>query len=112
MKGKKGKTAYTAELAGRMYRYFISYEDSGAPSFTKFARLTGLTTADIENFRSHKRFDRAYRECQKIRRDYLTDRALEKRFDPGFVKFLLSMDDENDRSEDSENILLSLEVKE
>ena len=48
-----------------------------------------MTLADIENWRSKKKFDKAYCECNEIRRDYLIDAALTKRYDSSFVKFLL-----------------------
>ena len=108
---KLRKTAkYEKNLPARMYHFFINYEDRGAPSFLKFARSIGATSEDIEAFRSHRRFDLAYRECQRIRRDFLIDRALDKRFDPSFVKFLLSADGEGESKECSE-LVLSLEVK-
>ena len=81
---------YTTQLPREMYKFFLEYEDDGAPSFPKFARRIGVTVEELGAFRSHKKFDRAYRECNEIRRDYLIDRALTKRFDPSFVKFLLS----------------------
>ena len=95
-----------------MYLFFCDYADVGAPSFTKFARLAGLTTADIERFRSHERFEIAYNECKQIRRDYLIDRALEKRFDSSLTKYLLSLDEEEAAREDIGDILVQLEVKE
>ena len=91
-----------------MYLYFVSYDDAGAPSFAKFARSIGVTLLDIEKFRAHKRFEQSYRECSEIRRDYLIDRALTKRFDGAFVKFLLSSDGEKAGS--GEDITLKLEV--
>ena len=112
MKRKKLKAKYSSDLPGKMYLFFISYDDRGAPSFLKFARSIGVTTMDIENFRSHKKFDMAYRECQEIRRDYLTDRALDKRFDPGFTKYLLTLEDEKDEKDDINDFVFSLEVTE
>ena len=47
---------------------------------------------DIERFRTHAKFDEAYRECNEIRRDYLIDNALSKRFDSSFTKFLISLE--------------------
>ena len=108
---RKAKRKYSDELAGQMYRFFLGYDDRGLPSFPKFARLSGLTTEDLESFRSHRRFDRAYRECLQIRRDYLIDRALDKRFDPSFSKFLLTLEGEGMEGGDGE-LLLRLEVKE
>lgn len=107
---KKPRIRYSEELPGRMYRFFLDYDDRGAPSFQKFARSVGITTEDVERFRSHKRFERAYLECQQIRKDYLIDRALDKRFDSSFTKFLLTLDAEGTEDNDGE-LLLRLEVK-
>lgn len=107
---KKQKRKYYPELAGRMYSFFISYSDKGAPSFHKFARSIGMTCRDIERFRSHKVFDEAYRECQEIRRDYLIDHALDRRFDSSFTKFMLTLEGEQ-VSDGEDELLLRLEVK-
>ena len=112
MEGKRTKAKYSPTLPGRMYRYFISYEEGGVPSFTKFAKSIGATTEDVESFRKKGQFDRAYRECQQIRRDYLIDRALERRFDPSFVKFLLTEESEAADSQESGEFTLHLEVTE
>lgn len=109
---RKSKAKYSPNMAGKMYLYFIGYEDRGAPSFQKFARIVGVTTEDIERFRSHKYFDRAYRECQEIRRDYLIDHALDRRFDPSFTKFLLTLDGESEACGNDSELLFRLEVKE
>ena len=89
---KKGKTKkYSAELPRRLYSFFLGYSESiGAPSFSKFARSIGATSADIQDFRKHAEFERAYKECNEIRRDYLIDNALCKRFDGSVTKFLLT----------------------
>lgn len=112
MKKRTPKAKYSEDIAGRMYGYFTSYDDRGAPSFTKFARSVGITTADVESFRKHRRFNAAYLECQQIRRDYLIDRALDKRFDSSFTKFLLSTDDERSAAEETNDFVLRLEVTE
>lgn len=108
----KKKVAYSPDLAKRMYLFFIEYSGSGVPSFSKFARQTGRTLADLERLRKVKKFNRAYLECQEIRRDYLIDRALEKRFDASFTKFLLSAEAEQTESDSEKEFLLHLEVKE
>lgn len=90
-----------------MYLYFAGYSDSGAPSFVKFARKKGLTTAELLSLRGKKKFDRAYVECVQIRRDYLIDKALTKSFDGSLVKFLLDL--EGDGAE-SEELRIRLEV--
>ena len=109
MKKRKPKIKYTPDLAGKMYLFFLSYSDGGAPSFLKFAVSIGATTDDIESFRKHKRFDHAYRECRNIRRDYLIDNGLTRRFDPSFVKYLLSLEEDEG---DSGEFTLRLEVNE
>ena len=106
---RKPKIKYTYELATRMYLFFTNYDLDGAPSVSKFARSVGATCEDIEKFRKYTRFNKAYAECMQIRRDFLIDRALVRRFDPTFVKFLISS--EGGDLEDGE-FTLRLEVKE
>jgi hypothetical protein len=79
------------DVCHRMYLYFTSYEDRGAPSFGKFARSIGISHGELMKLRGHKRFDAAYRECCEIRRDFLIDRALDKRFDPSYKKLTASL---------------------
>ena len=86
----KRKQKYERDMPRRLYTYFVSYGDAKtAPSFAKFARSVGATLADIEEWRKHAEFDRAWKECNEIRRDYLIDSALGKHFDSSLVKFLL-----------------------
>ena len=86
-----GKRAvYKKDMPKKMYRFFACTEGAAPPSFSKFARSIGITLADLESWRSRKEFDKAYCECNEIRRDYLIDAALTKRYDSSFVKFLLS----------------------
>ena len=92
-----------------MYEFFTRFDSSAeAPSFSKFARSVGLTLEDVESFTARAEFGRAYRECSEIRRDYLIDRALTRRYDPSFVKFLLSEDDST--AEEREEVVFRLEV--
>lgn len=106
------KAKYKKEYPRLLYSFFVSYSDtSSLPSFSKFARSIGVTCRDIERFRNHEEFDRAYRECNEIKRDYLTDCALCKRFDPSFVKFLLSSEySDASEEEGSDTVHLTLEV--
>ena len=85
----KRKIKYTSDLPRQLYTFFISQSADGPPSFDKFARSIGATLEDITELRKNREFDRAYRECNEIRRDYLIDAALTRRYDPSFVKFLL-----------------------
>jgi heme oxygenase len=106
----KRKSKYTKELARRLYTYFVTYQDTkSSPSFIKFAISIGITLEELESYRKHKEFDRAYRECNEIRRDYLTDRALAKCFDASFVKFLLCEDGREEDTDDG-RINMTLEV--
>jgi hypothetical protein len=84
------RARYKRDLAHKLYSYFISYNDIGAPSISKFARSIGATVEDVEAWREYELFDRAYRECSEIRRDYLIDSALAKKNDSSLTKFLLS----------------------
>jgi len=91
---RRKRVKYDRTLPSKMYRFFIGYGDTGAPSFAKFARSAGLTLEELSDFRKHSELDRAWRECSEIRRDYLIDMALTKRHDPTFTKYLLSTEDE------------------
>ena len=73
-----------------MYSFYNNYTGDGAPSFSKFARESGLTMERLESFRKNAEFDRIWRECKEIRKDIIIDRALCKRADASFAKFLLS----------------------
>ena len=87
---KKTHLKYTTDLPRRLYTFFLNYDGAGVPSFSKFARSIGATLYDIEGYRNHSEFERAYQECSEIRRDYLIDNGLVKRFDSSFTKFILN----------------------
>ena len=112
----KRKNKYRSDMPRRLYSFFANSADSGnIPSFEKFARSIGATLEDIENMRSHKKFDMAYREAGEIRRDYLIDGALTRRYDPSFTKFLLSYEfgmDEKAKEKDDTGIEVTLKVLE
>ena len=86
----KKKPKYDPSLPKKMYLYFSGFQDAGAPSFGKFARSVGLTLEELESFRNHTELERAFCECNEIRRDYLIDSALAKRTDGSVTKFLLN----------------------
>ena len=88
---KKGKK-YGRDLPKLLYSSFLAMVNDGVPpSFSKFARSVGMTVLELETLRGkHPQLDRAWRECIEIRRDYLIDTALTRRYDPSFVKFLLT----------------------
>ena len=110
----KKKVKYTSELPRQLYTFFISQTDtSGVPSFQKFARSIGATAEDVESFRKHSEFERAYRECSEIRRDYLIDSALCRKYDPSFVKFLLAYEfgmGEKEKEKEDTELTVTLEV--
>ena len=107
---RKEKVKYTRQMPRAMYCYFRGFdEQSGIPGFRKFAESIGATLADIEKWREHKEFERAYLECSEIRRDYLIDNALTKRFDPSFVKYLLSLE-YGDQPDGENELSFKLEV--
>ena len=96
-----------------MYSYFVSTANdcSSVPSFSKFARSIGTTLEELESYRKHGEFDRAWRDCIEIRRDYLTDCALTRRYDPSFVKFLLDFEAEAELSEKDDGFALTVKVE-
>ena len=63
MKERKRKKAYSPELAGRMYKFFLTYDGVGAPSFSKFARSIGVSTEDLEGYRKKRNFDARMEAC-------------------------------------------------
>ena len=110
---KKKHSTYTNDLPRRLYTFFKDYDGVGMPSFSKFARSINVTLGDIERYRKHDKFDRAYRECSEIRRDYLIDNGLTKRYDSSFVKFLLNAEygmGDTKIGEDDKDIKVTLEV--
>ncbi len=110
---KKNHFKYTPDLPRKMYTHFLGFEGPGAPSFSKFARSIGATLGDVEAFRRHGEFERAYQECSEIRRDYLIDNGLVKRFDSSFTKFVLNAEyamGESKLSDEDKEIKVTLEV--
>lgn len=109
----KKKIKYSGDLPRQLYTFFISYSDPGAPSFVKFARSIGTTLEEITEFRKHSEFERAYRECNEIRRDYLIDAALTRRYDSSFSKFLLSCEygmGEKEKEKEDGELNVTIEV--
>ena len=110
----KRKIKYTSDMPRLLYTFFISHSDTAsAPSFEKFAKSIGATLADLERFRKKSEFERAWRECNEIRRDYLIDSALTRRFDPSLVKFLLAAEfgmGETDKGDSDNSVELTLRV--
>ena len=106
------KSKYHEHLPEVMKQYFSEYAGSGLPSFGKFAVMAEMTLDELLAMRRYPEFEDAYNECKSIRRDYLIDRALEKRFDGSFAKFLISLENEDDEAEDRGEFQIRLEVME
>ena len=110
---KHSRLKYTKDMPRRLYTFFATFDDpTRAPSFQKFARSVGGTLDDLKRFRKNEKFERAYRECSEIRRDYLIDSALTRRFDPSFVKFVLSDEFSMCEDESANSISVTIEVVE
>ena len=102
MNGKR----YEKELALNMRSFFLrSIEQGELPSFSKFAKSIDVTLERLESYRGKKAFDISWRDCIEIRRDYLTDCALTRRYDPSFVKFLLGFEMGTEAETDEDNSL-------
>ena len=109
----KREIKYSNDMPRLLYTFFITFSDMGMPSFDKFARSIGATLDDILQFRKHREFERAYRECNEIRRDYLIDAALTRRYDPSFSKFLLACEygmGEKDKEKEDGELNVTIEV--
>ena len=110
---KNDHSKYTNDLPRKLYTFFLNFDGVGAPSFSKFARSIGVTLTDIERYRRHGKFERAYPECSEIRRDYLIDNGLVKRFDSSFTKFVLNSEyamGDGKTQDDDKEIKVTLEV--
>ena len=110
---KKHHSKYTSDIPRRLYTFFLNYDGPGVPSFSKFARSIGATLSDVERFREKSEFERAYQECSEIRRDYLIDNGLVKRFDSSLTKFLLATEfgmGEDEATDADKELKVTLEV--
>ena len=105
---------YKKDYPRRLYIFFLKCCDEGTPpSFSKFARMMGASLMELEKWRRNEKFDRAWRECSEIRRDYLIDSALARRYDPSFTKFILDNEFGKSDSEGEDNeIKISIDVSE
>lgn len=107
---KRKKMKYRRELPRQLYNYFTAFAEGGIPTFDKFARSIGITYEELIGFRSRKEFDRAWRECNEIKRDYLIDGALTRRFDPSFAKFLLTEERDADNGDGDSGLTVTVNV--
>ena len=78
-------------LSKTMIAFFQNYDEAeGLPSFEKFADTVGCDGEELRELaEADADFARAYRRCQSILRDRLTDGALLRRYDPSFCKYAL-----------------------
>lgn len=79
------------QLADKMIVFFQNYDAAeGVPSFEKFADTVGYDGEELRALAERDGyFARAYRRCQSILRDRLTDGALLRRYDSSFCKYAL-----------------------
>ena len=79
------------KLSEKMILFFQNYDAAeGVPSFEKFADTVGCDGEELRLMaEADARFARAYRRCQSILRDRLTDGALLKRYDSSLCKYAL-----------------------
>ena len=104
------ETKYSEDMPKRIYTFFRGYSEAGAPSLVKFAMQTGVTLEELRSWRENSEFDRACRECAEIRRDYLIDAALTRRYDGSMTKFLLSTEFGMGEDEHDGRLEVTLEV--
>ena len=85
-----------SELARHLLAYFEGHDgevptraEGEIPSFIKFARREGLQLGELEAQLSRGVLSEVRRTCEALRREHLIDRALLRRYDPSFVKYLL-----------------------
>ena len=80
---------YQKQIGEKMLRYFV--EGDGFPTFVKFAKLMGVTPADLDGWRkTSKHFREVYGQCAEILCDAVAEGALHRRLDPSFSKFYLA----------------------
>ena len=79
------------QLSEKMIAFFQNYDAlEGVPSFEKFADTVGCDGEELRLLADgNADFARAYRRCQSILRDRLTDGALLRRYDSSFCKYAL-----------------------
>ena len=69
--------------------------EGGAPSIAKFSKEYGISIAKLQRLGKRSDFREVMNECSELRRDYLIDCGLTKRFDASFVKFVLQFESES-----------------
>ena len=76
----------------------------------KVCKKYRATLEELSSLRRNRAFDEAWRECSEIRRDYLIDGALSRRFDPSFTKFLYEKEKECEGTLADSDMIFTLEV--
>ncbi len=90
---------YRKELPARLLSFFDFSAGEGLPTFSDFRRQEGLCLRDFSRFLKRADFAAAVAEANARLADALRVGALTKRYDPSFVKFLLT---EADGGQDGE----------
>lgn len=81
---------YTKHYAAALVDYFAGEED--IPTFLRFARQAGVPYRTLRRWRErYPTFRAAWEEAEKLLEDRLVLGGLQKRLDPSFCKFVLTM---------------------
>ena len=60
------------------------------PTFARFAAELGVDLVDLQAWRSHPEFHRAYLACEALQKSILVENAMIGRYDSSFAKLLLT----------------------
>lgn len=104
-------------LGKEMLQYFRSSGADGQEEFPSFVRFACRAGTDMQTLRAYREkngvFAAAWRECEEILADRITDGALRKKLDASFAKFLLSArfgytDKEEEKGMDGMEIIVTV----
>ena len=98
------------ELAGKLIAHFTFEAGDIPPTLSEFRRRTGISLAEYAALLRDARFAEAARDARARYLDTLTVGALLKKYDTGFVKYLLDTADE-EGGEDGKPESFSVEVR-
>ncbi len=81
---------YRSDLPARLLAHFSFSEEDPLPTFSEFRRREGMRLCEFRAFLAEPEFAAAAEEARERVADALRAGALCKRYDPSFVKYLLS----------------------
>ena len=84
------------ELAGKLIAHFTFEAGDIPPTLSEFRRRAGLSLAEYTALLGDARFSEAARDARARYLDTLTVGALLKKYDAGFVKYLLDTAEETE----------------